>query len=90
MQENLSVEFLVCPQNHMRLQAAEAPLIERLNRAIAAGRVTSTAGRGVEKPIDDGLIREDGQVLYPIVDEIPILLAEEGIDLNQLGLVARE
>jgi uncharacterized protein YbaR (Trm112 family) len=79
MQDNLPLEFLVCPQNRMRLQVAEAPLIERLNRAIAAGQVINAAGRSVEKPIDDGLIRADGQLLYPIVDEIPILLAEEAI-----------
>jgi len=85
MHENLPLEFLVCPQNHMRLQTAEAVLIERLNRAIAVGKVTNAAGHSVEKPIDDGLIREDGQVLYPIVDEIPILLAEEAIGVDQLG-----
>jgi uncharacterized protein YbaR (Trm112 family) len=90
MQENLPLEFLVCPQNHTRLRIAEAPLIERLNRSIAAGKVTNAAGRNVEQPIDDGLIRADGQVLYPIVDEIPILLADEAITLDQLGRLANE
>jgi uncharacterized protein YbaR (Trm112 family) len=85
MQENLPLELLVCPQDHAPLQAAEAPLIERLNRAIAAGDVTNAAGRSVEKPIDDGLVREDGQVLYPVVDEIPVLLAEEAIAVDNLG-----
>jgi uncharacterized protein YbaR (Trm112 family) len=84
MQENLPLELLVCPQNHARLRVAEAPLIERLNRAIAAGGVTNAAGRNVEQPIDDGLIREDGHVLYPIVDEIPILLAEEAMVIDQV------
>ena len=83
MREYLLLELLVCPQNHMKLQAAGAQLIERLNRAIAAGHVTNAAGRSVEKPIDDGLIREDGQLLYPIVDEIPILLAEEAIAVDR-------
>jgi uncharacterized protein YbaR (Trm112 family) len=90
MQENPPLELLVCPQNRLRLRAAEAPLIERLNRAIAAGQVTTAAGRSVEQPIDNGLIRADGQVLYPIVDEIPILLAEEAIAMDQFGQGACE
>ncbi len=65
-------------------------MIERIKRAIAAGEFTSAAGRRLEKPIDGGLIRADGQVLYPIVDEIPILLAEEAIAMDQLGLAGKE
>ncbi len=90
MQENLPLDLLVCPQNHKRLQPTEALLIERINRAIAADKLTKADGRRLQKPIDDGLIREDGQVLYPIVDEIPILLAEEAIAVDQLGPGARE
>jgi uncharacterized protein len=90
MQESLPLEFLVCPRNNARLQVAEAPLIERLNRAIAARCVTNVSGRGVEKPIDDGLVRDDRDILYPIIDEIPILLTDEGIDLTQLGPEAHE
>ena len=86
MQENLPLELLVCPQNHARLQVAEATLVERLNRAIAAGEVTNAAGRSVAMPIDGGLIREDGHVLYPIVDEIPLLLAEEAITWSNLAI----
>jgi len=82
MQENLPLELLVCPQNHLQLRSAEAPLVEQLNRAIVAGRVSNAARRSVEKPIDGGLIREDGQLLYPIVDQIPIVLADEAIAIN--------
>ncbi len=82
MQETLPLEFLVCPQSHLRLRAAEAPLLEWLNRAIVAGGVTSAAGRSVDEPIDDGLLRADGHVLYPIIDEIPILLADEAIAVD--------
>ncbi len=85
MQENLSLELVVCPQNRMRLRVADAPLIEHVNRAIAAGHAANAAGRSVERAIEEGLLREDGRVLYPVVDEIPILLADEAIALDTLG-----
>ena len=84
MQESLPLELLVCPENHLPLQAAGGPLLDRLNRAIAAGGVANAGGRSVKMPIADGLIREDGHVLYPIVDEIPILLAEEAMVIDQV------
>jgi len=83
MQDYLPLEFLVCPQNHTRLRLAESALIERLNGAVAAGEVSSAAGRRIEKTIEEGLVREDGRLLYPIVDEIPILLADEAIAVDQ-------
>ncbi len=86
MQNSLPLDLLVCPQSHTPLQPAEALLVERMNRAIAAGNLVNASGRRVQKPIDAGLIRADGRVLYPIVDEIPILLAEEAIAVDQHGL----
>jgi uncharacterized protein YbaR (Trm112 family) len=33
----------------------------------------------------DALIRADGQVIYPVDDGIPVLLAEEGIGTTQFA-----
>ena len=79
MQEIKSFELVVCPQNHARLQMADEALIEQINQAIAAGQLRNVSGRSVEKRLDSALVREDGRVVYPIVDEIPILLADEAI-----------
>ena len=67
---------------------ASNELMARINRAIAAGRLTNKAGRTVEKPLDGGLVRADKAVLYPIVDEIPMMLVDEGIPLDQPALVS--
>jgi uncharacterized protein YbaR (Trm112 family) len=84
MQENWLLEMVVCPCTGLTLRNAEDPLIQRINRAIAAGHVTNVAGRRVEGAIDGGLVRSDGQILYPIAHAIPILVAEEGITLDLL------
>ena len=58
---------------------ADAALIERLNQAIARGELKNAGGQVVSRPLDGGLLRADGCLLYPMVDEIPILLPDEAI-----------
>jgi uncharacterized protein YbaR (Trm112 family) len=78
------IELLRCPQTRLRLHLADEQLVARLNRAIVSGRLSTLGGRGVNERIDGGLVREDGQVLYPIFEGIPRLLADEAIPLSQL------
>ncbi len=62
------LEILCCPLTHQALRIAdEAALV----------RATAKASR----LISEGLIREDGKILYPISDGIPLLVPEEGIPL---------
>ena len=79
------LEILVCPENHTRLQLAEEPLVAKLNEAIAAGGVTNCGGETVAEPIDGGLVRDDGTLLYPIRDDIPVMLVDEAIPLEGLA-----
>ena len=73
--------MLRCPEDHSRLSLAGTELLTRLNLAVAGGRLKNRAGQKIEKSLDAALVRADGQVAYPIVDEIPILLVDEGIRL---------
>ena len=41
-------------------------------------------GDQVEQTLKEALITEDSKVLYPVVDGIPILLADKGIGTTQL------
>lgn len=75
------IEILACPETKEPVKLAETGLIERLNRAIGAGKVKNRAGAAVTEPVDGGLVRSDGRFLYPIRDEIPIMLVEEAIPL---------
>ena len=79
------LSILVCPTDRTPLSIAGEQLITRVNRAIAAGRVKNQAGRPVEQPIEGGLLRADKTLLYPVVDDIPVLLADEAILLAQIG-----
>jgi uncharacterized protein YbaR (Trm112 family) len=62
------LELLCCPLTHQALRIADE----------AALRDASVR---VSRPIAEGLIREDGRMLYPIRGGIPQLVPEEGIPL---------
>lgn len=76
--------ILVCPETRTPLAPADSELVARLNRAIAAGELRNRAGQPVRGPIESGLVRQDGRLLYPIVDGIPVMLIDEAIPLEQL------
>lgn len=84
MIEKELLEILACPDDHTALRMADDQLLAELNRAIAAGGVHNRADQPVEQPLEGGLVREDGTLLYPIVDDIPVLLIDEGIPLGQI------
>ncbi|HVC99101.1 MAG TPA: Trm112 family protein [Pirellulales bacterium] len=75
------LDILVCPQDRTSLELADPDLVAKLNRSIAAGVLMNMAGEKVEQPLDGGLVREDGTLLYPIVDGIPVMLVDEAIRL---------
>ena len=68
----------------MPLRPGDKALIQQLNVAIADGTVLNHGGQAVACTMNEVLVREDGDVLYPIRDGIPCLLIDEGISLKQL------
>jgi uncharacterized protein YbaR (Trm112 family) len=59
--------------------------LDALNRAITAGNLDTVAGQKVTTPLSSGLITTDRKVVYRIEDDIPVMLAEEGIGTLQLA-----
>lgn len=78
------LKILACPETKQSLQAADAPTLARVNAAIDAGSLLTRANQKVTRKIEAGLVRRDGQVLYPIREEIPVMLIEESIALTGL------
>jgi uncharacterized protein len=79
------LKILVCPESQSSLSLASNELIATLNAAIARGQLKNKAGQKIDKPIGGGLVRADQTLLYPIVDEIPMMLVDEGIPLDQIS-----
>jgi len=78
------LEILACPEDKTPVKLADDDIVAKANAAIEAGTLKNRAGEVVEGKIDGGLIREDGAYLYAIRDDIPIMLIDEGIPMEQL------
>jgi uncharacterized protein YbaR (Trm112 family) len=79
MQELL--DTICCPETHQPFQMADANLISELNNKIKAGQINTRGGKPVSDPIDAGFVREDRKFLYPVRNNIPVLLIDESIPL---------
>ena len=79
------LKILRCPETGKRLRLADAELISRINRAIAAKSLSNVGGAVLEVEVTGALIREDEQIAYPIIEEIPRLLIEEGFSLTAIN-----
>lgn len=78
------LDILVCPETRTPLRMAGDDLLTALNRAVEGGMVRNRGGELLTDPVTAGLVREDGAVLYPIRDGIPIMLIDEAVAVDNL------
>ncbi|MEO6306646.1 MAG: Trm112 family protein [Nitrospiraceae bacterium] len=74
--------ILCCPDTKQDVSLADAALIAKLNEGVRRGQLKNKANKPVAEPLDGGLIRSDRKILYPIREDIPVMLIEEGIPLE--------
>jgi uncharacterized protein YbaR (Trm112 family) len=78
------LKLLVCPKTKLHLEYASMELIQSLNTAIAQGSLNFINGTPVTEPLIGLLIRSDKNLGYGVFDDIPNLLADEGISLEKI------
>jgi uncharacterized protein YbaR (Trm112 family) len=77
--------ILCCPETKQPVRLADTSLVQKLNEAVTRGSLRNKGKKPVSELLDGGLIRADQKILYPIRENIPVMLIEEGIPLEQLN-----
>ena len=77
------LDILCCPVSKTPVALLAKPQLDALNDAIRAGGVLTVGGAVVSESIEAGLITTDSRLIYRIEDEIPVMLADDGIGTNQ-------
>ena len=77
--------ILCCPDTKQAVALADEGVVQKLNVAIEKGVLKNKADKPVTEKLDGGLIRSDQQILYPVRENIPVMLIDEGIPLAQIS-----
>ena len=76
--------ILCCPITHKGLSVVSRDMLESVNKAILEGSLTNRDGIVLDTTLKDALVTDDGKLLYPVNDGIPVLLEGESVALEQL------
>lgn len=78
-QELLSI--LICPKTKKPLRMATPGELQKVNDRIRAHQAKNAGGAEVKDALEEGLVPEGENLVYPVQQGIPILLIQEGIQL---------
>ena len=75
------LKIMCCPETHQEVRLADPALITNLNKEIERGILKNRGGQLVAEKLEAGLVRADGKLLYPVRQNIPVMLVEEAIPI---------
>ena len=78
------LSILCCPVTHKGLSLARPELLKNVNAAIVAGRLVNHEGDTLSEPLSEALVTDDGKLLYPVNDGIPVLIEGKSIRTERL------
>ncbi len=73
------LKIMCCPETHQSISLAEPSIVAKLNEQITTGQVRNRGGKVIQEKIEGGLVREDNKYVYPIRQDIPIMLIDEAL-----------
>ena len=75
------LSILCCPETHQPVSLAPAEVLDR----VWTEKLPDRRGLPPAVPLEGGLLRADGALLYPVRADIPIMLVDEAIPLPPSG-----
>ena len=73
--------LLRCPVTQQPLAFASAEVLAEAERRRLAGALLDSSGKPILASLSAALMRADGRLLYPIRNDIPVLLSDAGIPI---------
>ena len=80
------LDILCCPETKQDIALIQGDVINVINTKIKEGSVKNRSGEIVKDTIDAGLLREDHQYLYPIREDIPVMLIDEALPFEDFDV----
>ena len=77
--------ILRCPVTRKGLAFAKRSTLDAVNAAIKSGGISNRDGRVLAEPLIEALLTDDGKILYPVANGIPVLLEGESVNMEQLA-----
>lgn len=78
------LDMLCCPETKEDVSLLTGAPIDKLNKLAEEGSLKNRGGEIVKEKMEAGLLRADGKFLYPIREDIPIMLIDEAIPVEGL------
>jgi uncharacterized protein YbaR (Trm112 family) len=76
--------ILCCPVTRKGLGVARPELLASINAAIDDGKLANREGTVLAEKLAEALVTDDGKLMYPVNDGIPVLLEGESVSLDAL------
>ncbi len=77
------LNILCCPETREDIRPMTDKEIEALNRWIRSGGQRYRDGSPIELPVTEALVTVDGSRCYLVLDDIPVMLIDKIIDLEE-------
>jgi len=77
-------QILCCPDTKQTVTELDPRIVSKINGLIAGGKIKNVGGKFLSERISTALVREDGKIAYPVRNDIPVMLINEGIDVSSL------
>ena len=79
------LEILCCPVTKQPLRPLSTDELGQINQQIAGGKIINAGNGSVTEALSEGLITQNGQRIYRIDDDIPVMLENEAVALDENG-----
>ena len=78
------LEILVCPVTKQPVSLLSQIRLDKVNRLIEQGKLHTLDGAKLDTPLQQALITQNGNTIYQVHGDIPVMLEEQSIAGEQI------